>query len=251
MFDAPESVKRMPGPVLPETTTRAWVIAPPIEFCEAAWMMTPVAFGRAAVPVRFRPMVSFWTMLLVDADPVIETPGPLLPEIRFWNDEVRPPTVLLGDPVISTPMPLGAASVPVASVPIRLPWTALPPMLPVIATPAPLKWPMASPRMVTGVVVPVVKLIVKPLFDPAGRFDPSSWINGVVPVLGSVVPSIVVLLVIVGRGVNGLIVWTPVAPAMLNWITFAPEMLLESRIAWRSEPAPASAVFVTNNVVRS
>ena len=52
-------------------------------------------------------------------------------------------------------------------------------------------------------------------------------------------------VVIGGRGETGSIVWTP-APGMAKSIVFVPPVtLLESRIAWRSEPGPLSAVVVT------
>ena len=41
----------------------------------------------------------------------------------------------------------------------------------------------------------------------------------------------------------GLIVWAP-QPGMLKWIASRPGCALASRIALRSEPGPASAVFV-------
>ncbi len=50
--------------------------------------------------------------------------------------------------------------------------------------------------------------------------------------------------VIGGSGVAGVIVWTP-APGMSKAIVSEPAVALASRIAWRSEPAPASPVFVT------
>ena len=47
-----------------------------------------------------------------------------------------------------------------------------------------------------------------------------------------------------GSGVTGVIVCTPL-PTMLNWIVSAPGLAFASRIAWRSDPAPESAVVVT------
>ena len=50
---------------------------------------------------------------------------------------------------------------------------------------------------------------------------------------------------IAGRGERGAIVWTP-WPGMAKSIVFVPPVAaLESRIAWRSEPGPLSAVVVT------
>ena len=50
-----------------------------------------------------------------------------------------------------------------------------------------------------------------------------------------------------GSHVVRAMVCTP-APGMLNAIVSAPGLDSESRIAWRSEPAPASLVFVTVKV---
>ena len=52
---------------------------------------------------------------------------------------------------------------------------------------------------------------------------------------------------IAGRGEAGAIVWTPV-PGMAKSIVLVPPVAaLESRMAWRSEPGPLSAVVVTTN----
>ena len=64
---------------------------------------------------------------------------------------------------------------------------------------------------------------------------------------GCVYPSIVTGLVITGSAVAGTIVWTP-EPTMLKAIVSAPAAALASRIAWRSDPAPASSMLVTVNV---
>jgi hypothetical protein len=50
----------------------------------------------------------------------------------------------------------------------------------------------------------------------------------------------------VGRAVNGLIVWTPLP--ILNAIISRPPVAFASRIACRKEPAPASLVLLTVNV---
>ena len=57
-------------------------------------------------------------------------------------------------------------------------------------------------------------------------------------------PSIVTGEVMAGSAELGVIVWTP-EPVMLKLIVSAPGFALASRIAWRSEPAPESAVVVT------
>ena len=82
-----------------------------------------------------------------------------------------------------------------------------------------------------------------------GSASPVPWptmaINGVPAKPGCVVPSMTTGLVIAGRGEAGAIVWTPV-PGMAKSIVFVPPVaVLESRIAWRSEPGPLSAVVVT------
>ena len=65
------------------------------------------------------------------------------------------------------------------------------------------------------------------------------------PPLSSALPSIVTWSVTCGRAVTGWITCGP-APARSKTIVSAnPIEPFESRIAWRSEPAPASAVVVT------
>src|SRR5579872_311779 len=56
-------------------------------------------------------------------------------------------------------------------------------------------------------------------------------------------------LVIGGRSVVGVIVWTPL-PAILKTMRFWPGVPLASRIACRNEPRPLSAVFKTVKVDR-
>src|SRR5688572_10713008 len=55
---------------------------------------------------------------------------------------------------------------------------------------------------------------------------------------------------IVGSALASVMVWTP-PPAMLKSIVCTPAALLESVIACRKEPEPASLVFVTVKVVNS
>jgi hypothetical protein len=64
---------------------------------------------------------------------------------------------------------------------------------------------------------------------------------------GCVYPSTVRTSVAFGSHVVKTIVWTP-APGMLKSIVSAPGFAFASRIAWRSEPAPESALVVTVNV---
>jgi hypothetical protein len=64
---------------------------------------------------------------------------------------------------------------------------------------------------------------------------------------GWVEPSIVTASEIVGKAVEGVIVWSP-EPGMLKTMLSAPGWALASRIACLSEPGPLSAVLVTTNV---
>ena len=74
---------------------------------------------------------------------------------------------------------------------------------------------------------------------------PPNAIIGVPAKPGWVVPSMSTEVVIEGRGEPSAIVWTPV-PGMAKSIVLVPPVCaLESRIAWRSEPGPLSAVVVT------
>ena len=64
---------------------------------------------------------------------------------------------------------------------------------------------------------------------------------------GWVEPSIVTGSEIVGKAVEGIIVWDP-EPGMLKTIPSAPGWALASRIACLSEPGPLSFTLVTTNV---
>ncbi len=237
-----------PSPVLPAITFRAAGTAPPTMLLVAPEVSsTPVPLAIAVVPETSRPMKLPSTILPVAVAPVISTPALVLPEITSLNDVEIPPIVLSVDPVISTPTPFGAATVPVASVPMSDSSIALPPT-PEIATPAPEKLPMASPRIVSG-VAPVGRLKFNPL-APAPALEPLRKINGVAPVPGWVVASMVSVLVIVGSGVSGAIVCTPAA-AMSNEITLELGAALATRMAFRNDPAPESLVLVTRIVARS
>jgi hypothetical protein len=72
------------------------------------------------------------------------------------------------------------------------------------------------------------------------------WSGALVLALATpcVYPSIVTGPVIVGRAEAGTIVWTP-DPMMAKAMVSAPPLALASVIAWRSDPAPLSAVVVT------
>jgi hypothetical protein len=77
--------------------------------------------------------------------------------------------------------------------------------------------------------------------------EPSSSISGVSVQPVCVVPSIVRASVTSGSAVAGWMVWTP-APGMAKAIASVPALPLASVMAWRSEPAPESAVVVTVKV---
>src|SRR4051812_26609191 len=64
---------------------------------------------------------------------------------------------------------------------------------------------------------------------------------------GWVYPSTVTGSVVFGSQVVSTIVWTP-APGIAKAIVSAPGVALESRIAWRRDPAPESVVVVTVKV---
>src|SRR6188508_1595265 len=67
---------------------------------------------------------------------------------------------------------------------------------------------------------------------------------------GCVYPSTVTGSVVLGSHVVSTIVWTP-APGMLKSIVSAPGLAFASVIAWRSDPAPESALVVTVKVAAS
>jgi hypothetical protein len=88
---------------------------------------TPVSLPRAAVPSAVRPM-KFPSILLACASTSL-TPAPLSPEKTLQAPVQRPPGVIPIVPpivlllaLISTPVPLPIGSVPLALVPMKLPW---------------------------------------------------------------------------------------------------------------------------------
>src|SRR3954464_7670201 len=110
-----------------------------------------------------------------------------------------------------------------------------------IPTPPPpasgVKRLMTSPRTVLLDVV-----MVSPL-APAGADAPVSSTIGAPDQPGWVVASMTSGSVIVGRADVGAMVWGP-AP-MAKVIVSVPRWAFVSRIAWRNDPAPESAVVVT------
>jgi hypothetical protein len=127
----------MPSSTLPETTLRACGVVPPIVLDGAPSTTIPPspALPSAAEPAASRPTRLPATRLPEVVAPEISTPSPVLPEITLPAPAIVPPIVLSVDPVlINTPILLGEAVDPLASVPIRLPWTTVV-VLPSIQTP--------------------------------------------------------------------------------------------------------------------
>ena len=83
--------------------------------------------------------------------------------------------------------------------------------------------------------------------SPPPASPPVISMIGVPPYPGCDSPSISTAPVIAGRGESGAIVCTPVAGMAKSMVLVAPVTALESRMAWRSEPGPLSAVVVTVN----
>ena len=151
-----------------------------------------------------------------------------------------PPTVLLDEPAaMKTPLPVfGAAAVPAASVPRKLPsMTLLPPVCSRMALPAKRLMMRARTRLLEPV-------ITRPADGPA--LVPFSSMRGAPLKPGCVVPSIVTGLMRGGSVEPGLIVCTPV-PGILKPIKSAPGLTLASMMACRNEPAPLSLVLVTTS----
>ena len=81
--------------------------------------------------------------------------------------------------------------------------------------------------------------------DSAPRPVPTSWTRPV-GYPGWLVPAMVTGSVIAGSGVRRVMNFGPISGTlMLNVIVCTPAWAFASRIAWRSEPAPESAVVVT------
>ena len=139
------------------------------------------------------------------------------------------------------PLPLPAAAVPAAFVPIQFPW-----MVVFVApfTRIPYSLPVKSLMISPLIVLPLApESIVRPSTSPPAS-EPSIWMSGVPLQPGWVVASIVTVSVISGRAESGEMVAGP-PPPISKLIVSAPVPPLASRIAWRSEPAPLSVVFVT------
>jgi hypothetical protein len=89
-------------------------------------------------------------------------------------------------------------------------------------------------------------VILRPsAFAPA--WDPFSSMMGLPVKPGWVEPSIVTGSEIVGKAVEGAIVWSP-EPGMLKTIVSAPGLAFASRIACLNEPAPLLPALVTTKM---
>src|SRR4051794_4264036 len=95
-------------------------VAPPMVLLLAPWMRSTPSLPLATAPpaFRLRPMMLFWTVLWVAAVPLMTTPLPLLPEMRFQPEAVGPPTVLRAAPRICTPFWELGCDPPLALVPM-------------------------------------------------------------------------------------------------------------------------------------
>ena len=124
----PSSAMSTPSPLFSEMTLPAPAVVPPIVLPDAALSIsTPVPFAMETSPVTSVPMSLPATRFPVVLPLEISTPSFVLPEMTFPAPLVMPPIVLLCAPrLTSTPTPLGRASVPVMSVPIRFPSTTMP-----------------------------------------------------------------------------------------------------------------------------
>ena len=225
----PEMMLPWPAP-LPPTMTAALLLE----------QLTPMKFPIATVPVASTPMelprtvppelALNWMALDVCAERMLRSPA------------FGPPMTFAAEPLLKlTPMALPRATVPDGSVPRREPSSVrLPPEVLLIAVPHRL---IASALIVTGVEMKLRHCELK---------VPSWWISicGVPAKPGCVVPSIVrpASTLTLGRLLARAIVCGPV-PGMLNAIVCGPAAPLASVSAWRSDPAPASAMVVTVYVV--
>ncbi len=159
---------------------------------------------------------------------------------------VEPPTTPPVTPPTTTSCPLSTRRcVPVGSVPRKLPSTrTFEPETKSTLVVHPLT---ASPRIVVSLAW-TVKQVTTPappvtsIFSPVSNPCPIGSVLADAP--GCVYPLTVTGEVRIGSGETSVIVWTP-EPTMLNAIVSGPALALASRIAWRSVPAPASAIDVT------
>ncbi len=133
--------------------------AAPMAFPEAPfWTSTPSPpLPSAAVPAALVPTLQLTTTLPVLPLPVITTPLPVFPETRSVL------SVLFAEPLISMPMALAAAAVPLALVPTKSFVIRSPVAPPLIRMPVWPNPPTARPRIVV-----LLAVICRPFaFKPA------------------------------------------------------------------------------------
>ena len=189
----------------------------------------PGPLSRATLPVTSVP-IRLPTTTLPRASPPIMRLAPL-PEMRFRAASVVPPIMQKLDPAPRTPTPLPTATVPVTSVPMKLPSMI---MFPCIDSAIP-----ASERLITS---PLITENGTTVTNPASAVAPLNSITGFPEKPGWVVPSMVTRSVISGKADAGAIVWTP--EPILNRISSAPALALACMIAARSvqSPVPSSQI---------
>src|SRR5687767_9175890 len=102
---------RMPLPPFPETTLRAAAVAPPIVVLDAPLSIEiPRLLGSAAEPAGLSPMILPTTRFPVEDAPRMRRPRfGALPEMTLPAPAVVPPTRLLGELAIDSPLPFAPA----------------------------------------------------------------------------------------------------------------------------------------------
>src|SRR5690349_7286389 len=180
-----------------------------------------------------------------------------MPLEMFPETRLRPPRLPSHAPspvdpgVVWTPLTLGLASVPVASVPMKTPLNCMPsvPSGAKTAMPPPLNPPIAMPAMFEA-ELPISMPLTGPAPDPSSSIRMTALLP-VVAVLrlapGCEYPSIDMLLQ-VSRG-SALVRWIGFGPTgstgRLNVIVWPLQLLLTKLIASRRDPGPESLVLVT------
>ncbi len=177
-------------------------------------------------------------------------PWPPLPVMRLRCAGDVPP--MMFDEEFETVMPfpvLACLTMLSGSRPMMLPSTRL---LPPVwrKMPLPLNLLMTRPRMTESPAVMSRPEAALMNGDDEKMLAPLSSMTGDPAKPGCVVPSMVTGSLMVGSVVFNLMVRTP-APGMLKVMRSCPGTALASRTAWRSEPAPASFVFVTAKSCRA
>ena len=113
--------------------------------------------------------------------------------------------------------------------------------------PLPMKRLMTRPLTLTVLPVMTRPLAPAPAADPFSSTSSTALLptpSELTAAPGCVYPSMLTGSVTPGSGDCGVMVRTPV-PGMLKVMSSGPGFAFASRMAWRSEPAPALFVFVT------